>query len=358
MRGGGNVNLFTSVLGMWSADVGIDLGTANTLVHVRGRGIVLDEPSVVAVSKRTGQVLAVGTEARRMLGRTPADIIATRPLRNGVIADFEHAEQMLRHFIARAHNRAWHVSAPRVVIGIPSGVTEVEKRAVTDAATMAGAREAHLVEEPMAAAIGAGLPIQAAGGSMIVDIGGGTTEVAVISLGGVVAATSARIGGDGMDDAIVQYVRRNMGLLIGERTAEDIKMAMGSAFPIIEERPFLVRGRDLMTGLPKTVEMTTAHVREALAGVLIDIVRAVRSTLDATPPELVEDIMERGLVVCGGGALLMGLDKLLAHETLMPVRVAEDPLTCVVRGTGIVLEQIDTLNRVLLRTRRVRALRY
>jgi rod shape-determining protein MreB len=343
---------------MWSADVGIDLGTANTLVHVRGRGIVLDEPSVVAISKRTGQVLAVGTEARRMLGRTPADIVAMRPLRNGVIADFEHAEQMLRHFIARAHNRAWHVSHPRIVIGIPSGVTEVEKRAVTDAATMAGAREAHLVEEPMAAAIGAGLPIQAAGGSMIVDIGGGTTEVAVISLGGVVAATSARIGGDGMDDAIVQYVRRNMGLLIGERTAEDIKIAMGSAFPIPQEKSFLVRGRDLVTGLPKTVEMTTAHVREALSGVLIDIVRAVRSTLDATPPELVEDIMERGLVVCGGGALLSGLDQLLAHETLMPVRVAEDPLTCVVRGTGIVLEEIDTLNRVLLRTRRVRALRY
>jgi rod shape-determining protein MreB len=303
-------------------------------------------------------VLAVGTEARRMLGRTPADIVAMRPLRNGVIADFEHAEQMLRHFIARAHNRAWHVSHPRIVIGIPSGVTEVEKRAVTDAATMAGAREAHLVEEPMAAAIGAGLPIQAAGGSMIVDIGGGTTEVAVISLGGVVAATSARIGGDGMDDAIVQYVRRNMGLLIGERTAEDIKIAMGSAFPIPDEKSFLVRGRDLVTGLPKTVEMTTAHVREALSGVLIDIVRAVRSTLDATPPELVEDIMERGLVVCGGGALLSGLDQLLAHETLMPVRVAEDPLTCVVRGTGIVLEEIDTLNRVLLRTRRVRALRY
>jgi rod shape-determining protein MreB len=327
------MNLLTSVLGMWSADVGIDLGTANTLVHVKGRGIVLDEPSVVAVSKRTGQVLAVGTEARRMLGRTPADIVAMRPMRNGVIADFEHTEQMLRHFIARAHNRAWHVSHPRIVIGIPSGVTEVEKRAVTDAATMAGAREAHLVEEPMAAAIGAGLPIQAAGGSMIVDIGGGTTEVAVISLGGVVAATSARIGGDGMDDAIVQYVRRNMGLLIGER-------------------------RDLVTGLPKTVEMTTAHVREALSGVLIDIVRAVRSTLDATPSELVEDIMERGLVVCGGGALLTGLDQLLAHETLMPVRVAEDPLTCVVRGTGIVLDEIDTLNRVLLRTRRVRALRY
>jgi rod shape-determining protein MreB len=349
------MNFLSSVLGIWSADVGIDLGTANTLVHVRGRGIVLDEPSVVAVSKRTGQVLAVGTEARRMLGRTPADIVAMRPLRHGVIADFEHTEQMLRHFIARAHNRAWHVSHPRIVI--PSGVTEVEKRAVTDAATMAGAREAHLIEEPMAAAIGAGLPIQAAGGSMIVDIGGGTTEVAVISLGGVVAATSARLGGDDMDDAIVQYVRRNMGLLIGERTAEDIKIAMGSAFPVAEELSFVIRGRDLVTGLPKTVEMTTAHVREALSGVLIDIVRAVRSTLDATPPELVDDIMARGLVVCGGVALLAGLDKLFAHETLMPVRIAEDPLTCVVRGTGIVLEEIDTLNRVLLRTRRVTALR-
>lgn len=293
-----------------------------------------------------------------MLGRTPADIIATRPLRNGVIADFDHTEQMIRHFITRAHNRAWHVSHPRVVLGVPSGVTEVEKRAVTDAATMAGAREAHLVEEPMAAAIGAGLPIQAPGGSMIVDIGGGTTEVAVISLGGVVAATSVRVGGDEMDDAIVQYVRRNMGLLIGERTAEDIKIAMGSAFPVSDERSFLVRGRDLISGLPKTVEMTSAHVREALSGVLIDIVRAVRSTLDATPPELVEDIMERGIVICGGGALLAGLDQLFAHETLMPVRIADDPLTCVVRGTGIVLEEMDSMSRVLLRTRRARALRY
>ena len=292
-----------------------------------------------------------------MLGRTPADIVAMRPLRNGVIADFEHTEQMIRHFIARAYNRAWHVSHPRVVIGIPSGVTEVEKRAVTNVATMAGAREAHLIEEPMAAAIGAGLPVQSAGGSMVVDIGGGTTEVAVISLGGVVAATSTRVGGDKMDEAIVQYVRRHMGLLIGERTAEDIKIAMGSAFPMAEERSFVVRGRDLITGLPKTVEMSTAHVRDALSGVLVDIVRAVRSTLDATPPELIEDIIERGMVVCGGGALLAGLDQLLAHETLMPVRVAEDPLTCVVRGTGIVLEEIDTLNRVLLRSRRARALR-
>jgi rod shape-determining protein MreB len=278
-------------------------------------------------------------------------------LRDGVIADFEHTEQMIRHFIARAHNRAWHISHPRIVIGIPSGVTEVEKRAVIDAATMAGAREAHLIEEPMAAAIGSGLPVQSAAGSMVVDIGGGTTEVAVISLGGVVAATSARVGGDEMDEAILQYVRRNMGLLIGERTAEDIKIAMGSAFPMAEERSFLVRGRDLITGLPKTVEMTTAHVREALSGVLVDIVRAVRSTLDTTPPELVEDIIERGMIVCGGGSLLAGLDQLLAHETLMPVRVAEDPLTCVVRGTGIVLEEIDTLNRVLLRTRRARVLR-
>jgi rod shape-determining protein MreB len=293
-----------------------------------------------------------------MLGRTPADIIAMRPLRDGVIADFDHTEQMIRHFIARAHNRAWHVSHPRVVVGVPSGVTEVEKRAVTDAAKMAGAREAHLVEEPMAAAIGAGLPIQEASGSMVVDVGGGTTEVAVISLGGVVAATSARVGGDEMDDALVQYVRRTMGLLIGERTAEDIKIAMGSAFPLPDEKSFIVRGRDLITGLPKTVEMTTAHVREALSGVLIDIVRAVKSTLDATPHDLLEDIMQRGMVLCGGGALLAGFDQLLAHETLMPVRVAADPLTCVVRGTGLVLEEIDTLNRVLLRTRRMRALRY
>jgi rod shape-determining protein MreB len=352
------LNLLNSVLGLWSADVGIDLGTANTLVHVRGRGIVLNEPSVVAVSKRTGQVLSVGTEARRMLGRTPADIIAMRPMRDGVIADFDRTEQMIRHFIARAHNRAFHISHPRVVLGVPSGVTEVEKRAVTDAATMAGAREAHLIEEPMAAAIGAGLPVQEAGGSMVVDIGGGTTEVAVISLGGVVAATSARVGGDEMDEAVVQYVRRNMGLLIGERTAEDIKIAMGSAFPLAQERSFIVRGRDLVTGLPKTVEMTTEHVRTAVSGVLVDIVRAIKGTLDATPPELVEDIIKRGLVLCGGGALLSGLDQLVAHETLVPVRVADDPLTCVVRGTGIVVEEIDTLNRVLLKTRRARALRY
>jgi rod shape-determining protein MreB len=352
------MNVVNSVLGLWSSDMGIDLGTANTLVHVRGRGIVLDEPSVVAVSKRTGQVLSVGSDARKMLGRTPADIVALRPLKDGVIADFEHTEQMIKHFIAKAHNRAWHVSHPRVVVGIPSGVTEVERRAVLDACSSAGAREAHLIEEPMAAAIGAGLPIQEPGGSMIVDIGGGTTEVAVVSLGGIVAAESARVGGDEMDLALVAYVRRNLNLLIGERTAEDIKIAMGSAFPPAEERSFTVRGRDLMSGLPKVVEMTTAHVREALTGCLVEIVRAIKRTLEATPPELVNDIMERGIALCGGGALLDGLDQLVAHETLMPVYVAPDPLTCVVRGTGIVLEEIDVLRRVLVRGQRARALRY
>jgi len=354
----GDLNVLNSVLGIWSTDMGIDLGTANTLVHVRGRGIILDEPSVVAVSRRTGQVLSVGADARRMLGRTPADIIALRPLKDGVIADFEHTQQMIRYFIAKAHNRDWHVSHPRVVIGVPSGVTEVEKRAVLDAATSAGAREAHLIEEPMAAAIGAGLPIQEAGGSMIVDIGGGTTEVAVISLGGVVAADSARIGGDEMDEAIVQYVRRNLNLMIGERTAEEIKIAVGSAFPPEHETSFTVRGRDLVTGLPKLVEMTTAHVREALAPVLVEILRSVKSTLDATPPELVNDIAERGITLCGGGALLAGIQQLVAHETLMPVLVAESPLTCVARGTGLVLEEIDVLKRVLVKERRVRALRY
>ncbi len=338
--------------------MGIDLGTANTLVHVRGRGIVLDEPSVVAVSLRTGQVLSVGADARRMLGRTPADIVAMRPLKDGVIADFEHTEQMIRHFIAKAHNREWHVSHPRVVIGVPSGVTEVEKRAVIDAATSAGAREAFLIEEPMAAAIGAGLPIQEPGGSMIVDIGGGTTEVAVISLGGVVAGHSARVGGDEMDEAIVQYVRRNLGLLIGERTAEEIKIAMGAAFPLPEEREFAVRGRDLVTGLPKVIEMSTGHVREALTPVLIEIVRTIKRTLDETPPELLQDVMERGIALCGGGALLAGLDQLIAHETLMPVLVAREPLTCVVRGAGRVLEEMEPLRRVLIRERRVRALRY
>jgi rod shape-determining protein MreB len=352
------LNVVNNLLGLWSSDMGIDLGTANTLVHVRGRGVVLNEPSVVAVSRRTGQVVSVGHDARRMLGRTPADILAVRPLKDGVIADFDHTEQMIRWFFAKAHDRGWHVSHPRVLVGVPSGVTEVEKRAVIDAAGNAGAREALLIEEPMAAAIGAGLPIQSAAGSMVVDIGGGSTEVAVISLGGVVAAQSARVGGDEMDDAIALYIRRNFNLLIGERTAEDIKVAMGSAFPAEVEDSFTVRGRDLLTGLPKLVEMTTAHVREALVPVLVEIVAAVRAALDATPPELVDDLMDRGIVLCGGGSLVRGLDQLVAHETLMPVRVAAAPLECVARGTGVVLEELDTLGRVLVRPRRARALRY
>jgi rod shape-determining protein MreB len=338
--------------------MGIDLGTANTLVHVRGRGIVLDEPSVVALSRRSGEVLSVGADARLMLGRTPADIVAMRPLKGGVIADFEGTEHMIRHFIAKAHDRDWHVSHPRLVIGVPSGVTDVEKRAVLDAAASAGAREAHLIEEPLAAAVGAGLPVQEPGGSMVVDIGGGTTEVAVISLGGMVAGECVRVGGDEMDDAIARYSRRALGLLIGERTAEDIKIAMGSAFPLAEERSFTVRGRDLVTGLPKTAEMTTEHVREALTPVLVDIVRAIRSTLQAAPPELVQDVTNRGMVLCGGGALLAGLDQLVAHETLTPVLVAESPLTCVVRGAGMVMEDMETLRRLLVPQRRVRALRY
>jgi rod shape-determining protein MreB len=354
----GALSLLNSVLGIWSADVGLDLGTANTRVFVRGRGIVVDEPSVVAISKRTGHVLAAGIEARRMLGRTPADIVAMRPLRGGVIADFENAERMIRHLVTRAGDSARHVSHSRMVIGIPSGVTEIERRAVTDAASMAGAREAKLLEMAVAAAIGAGLQIKAPGGSMIVDVGAGTTEAAVVSLERVVAVRSARIGGDDMDDALIQYVRRRLGLLIGERTAEEIKTAMGSAFPSAEEKSFIVRGRDLLTGLAKTVEMTTAHVREALSPVLVEIVRVVKATLDATPAELLEDIMQRGLVLCGGGALLDGLDQLLATETLMPVRIAEDPLTCAARGTGIVLDELDSMSRLLLPASRAKVLRF
>jgi len=346
-----------SVLGLWSSDMGIDLGTANTLVHVRGRGIVLNEPSVVALSKPNNVVLSVGSEARKMLGRTPADIVAMRPLKDGVIADFDVTEQMIKYFIAKVHNRSWHISRPRAVLGVPGGVTEVEKRAVIDAALHAGCREAYLVEEPMAAAIGAGLPIQEAAGSMIVDIGGGTSEVAVLSLGGVVASKSIRLGGDEMDQAIVQFVRRNFNLLIGDRTAEDVKIAMGSAYPLPEDKKFHVRGRDLMTGLPKTVEMTTIQVREALSETVAAIVLTVKETLEETPPELVTDIMDRGVILAGGGALLRGLDELLTHETMMPVYVADDPLTTVVRGTGLVLDELSTLKRVLITSQKARALR-
>jgi len=334
----------------FSRDMGIDLGTANTLVYVRHEGIVLREPSVVA--KRTdGVILAVGDEAKRMIGRTPSDIHAMRPLRDGVIADFDTTAAMLGYFI-RKGMRGRSLLRPRVIVGIPSGVTEVEKRAVVDATLQAGAREAYLIEEPMAAAIGAGLPVSEPVGSMVVDIGGGTTEVAVISLGGIVTSKSIRIGGDEMDEAIIQYARKAYNLLIGERTAEEIKIAIGSAYPLREEQAVDVRGRDLVSGLPRTVRMTSAEIREALSEPMAAIVDAVKQTLERTPPELSADIVERGIVLAGGGALLRGLDRLLAEETGMPVTLTDDPLSAVVLGTGRALEEIDTLKKVLVTAKR------
>ncbi|GBD28790.1 Rod shape-determining protein MreB [bacterium HR31] len=337
-------------LSRFSRDMGIDLGTANTLVYVRHEGIVLREPSVVA--KRTdGAILAVGDEAKRMIGRTPSDIHALRPLRDGVIADFDTTAAMLSYFI-RKGMRGRSLLRPRVIVGIPSGVTEVEKRAVIDATLQAGAREAYLIEEPMAAAIGAGLPVSEPVGSMVVDIGGGTTEVAVISLGGIVTSKSIRIGGDEMDEAIIQYARKAYNLLIGERTAEEIKIAIGSAYPLREEQAVDVRGRDLVSGLPRTVRMTSAEIREALREPVAAIVDAVKQTLERTPPELSADIVERGIVLAGGGSLLRGLDRLLAEETGMPVTLTDDPLSAVVLGTGRALEEIDTLKKVLLTAKR------
>jgi rod shape-determining protein MreB len=322
--------------------MGIDLGTANTLVHVRGKGILLREPSVVAIDRdNRNRVLAVGADAKRMLGRTPANIVAVRPLKDGVIADFDQTEKMLRYFIEKVHRRSMWV-APRVVVGIPSGVTEVERRAVLDASRKAGAKEAYLIEEPMAAAIGAGLPIAEPTGSMIVDIGGGTTEVAVISLSGIVTSKSVRIAGDEIDEAIVAYVRRTYNLLLGDRTAEEAKFTVGSAYPSDHERHMEVRGRDLLTGLPRSAQISSSEIREAMQEPMNAIVEAVKTTLEATPPELASDIMERGIVLAGGGALLQGLDKLLCRETSMPVHIANDPLSCVVIGTGKVLEELHT----------------
>jgi len=334
-----------------SRDIGIDLGTANTLVYVRGEGIVLREPSVIARRVDDGLVLAVGEEAKRMIGRTPADVQAIRPLRDGVIADFDTTAAMLAYFIRRGL-RGRSFFKPRVVVGIPSGVTEVEKRAVIDATLQAGAREAYLIEEPMAAAIGAGLPVSEPVGSMIVDVGGGTTEVAVIALGGIVSSRSIRVGGDEMDEAIIQYARRAYNLLIGERTAEEIKIAIGSAYPLWEEQTVEVRGRDLLTGLPRTVRMTGAEIREALNEPVTAIVEAVRQTLERTPPELAADVAERGIVMVGGGALLRGLDRRLAQETGMPVTLPDDPLSAVVLGAGRILEEIDTLKKVLVAAKR------
>jgi rod shape-determining protein MreB len=339
--------IFNGLLSRFTRDMGVDLGTANTLVYVRREGIVLREPSVVAKRVDGGEVLAVGDEAKKMIGRTPGDIVATRPLRDGVIADFDTTAAMLTYFIRQALGGRSFLR-PRVVVGIPSGVTEVEKRAVIDATLQAGAREAYLIEQPMAAAIGAGLPVSEPVGSMVVDIGGGTTEVAVIALGGIVTARSLRIAGDEMDEAIIQYSRKAYNLLIGERTAEDIKIAIGSAFPQREEQTIEVRGRDLVSGLPRTVRMTSTEIREAMAEPIAGIVEAVKMTLERTPPELAADIVDRGIVMAGGGSLLRGLDRLLGEETGMPVTLTDDPLSSVVLGTGKALEEIETLKKVFI----------
>jgi len=337
---------FRKLLSIFSNDIGIDLGTANTLVYVREHGIVLSEPSVVAVLEETNKVLAVGTEAKRMLGRTPGSIRAIRPMKDGVIADFEITEEMLRYFIQKVRKRS-KVFRPRVLIAVPSGITEVETRAVKESALRAGAREVHLVEEPMAAAIGVGIPVQEPSGNMIVDIGGGTTEVAVISLAGVVQCRSIREGGDAMDVAIIQFMKRSHSLLIGERTAEQIKIEIGSAYPLDEERTMQVKGRDLMGGLPKTVTITSEEIREALTEPVTRIVEAVRMTLDPCPPELAGDLIDHGIVLAGGGALLRGLDRLISEETGLDATVADDPLTAVANGAGKVLQEMDALSRAV-----------
>jgi rod shape-determining protein MreB len=321
----------------------VDLGTANTLVYVRGRGIVLSEPSVVAIDQRTGEVHAVGVEAKRMLGRTPGNISAIRPLKDGVIADFDVTEQMLRHFIQKVHQNRW--AHPRVVVCVPSGVTGVEKRAVEEATYSAGARQAYLIEEPMAAAIGAGLPVSEPTGNMIVDIGGGTTEVAVISLGGIVVSQSIRVGGDELDEAIIEHVKREYKLMIGSQTAEEVKLEIGSAFELPEEVEAEIRGRDLVSGLPKTVVLSSAEVRSALEIPLSQIIDAVKQTLDKTPPELSSDIMDRGIVLAGGGALLQRLTDRIRSETQMPVHMADSPLTCVAIGSGRSLEEFEAIHR-------------
>jgi len=336
--------LFNAFLGLFSNDIGIDLGTANTLVHVKDEGIVLCEPSVVAVERESRAVLSVGEEAKRMLGRTPGDIVAIRPLKDGVIADFEITERMIRHFITKVHNRRALVR-PRIVIGVPSGITEVERRAVREAAEQAGAREVYLIEEPMAAAIGSNIQVYEPAGNMIVDIGGGTTEVAVISLGGMVVSKSIRIAGNEMDEALIQYTKKTHSLLIGERTAEDLKIKIGSAYPLPEEQSMEIKGRDTMTGLPRTLRITSEEVREALKEPISFIVEVVKTALEETPPELASDIVDRGIVLTGGGALLRELDKLLSQETRLPVVLADDPLRCVVIGTGRYLEELKNLQR-------------
>jgi rod shape-determining protein MreB len=330
----------------FSRDLGVDLGTANTLVYVKGQGIVLSEPSVVAIDKTTNKVRAVGAEAKKMIGRTPGNIVAIRPMKDGVIADFEVTEAMLKYFIQKVHNRRGF-QRPRVIVCIPSGITSVECRAVRDSAWQAGASRVDLIEEPMAAAIGAGLPIEEASGTMLVDIGGGTTEVAVISLGGIVVIHSIRVAGDEMDEAIAAYIKRNFNLMIGERTAEQTKIKVGSAVPMPDEESIPIKGRDLISGLPKVIEVTTGHIREALSEPINEVVEAVKNSLEETPPELAADIMERGITLTGGGSLLRGLDRLLAEETGIKVQVCKDPLTAVVLGTGKALDEMDRYSQVL-----------
>jgi len=328
-------------------DMAVDLGTANTLVYVRGRGIVLNEPSVVAINTNTGGILAVGSEAKKMIGRTPSNIVAIRPLKDGVIADFDTTERMLRYFIQRVHKRR-HLAKPRIVVCVPSGITGVEQRAVKDAGYAAGARKVYIIEEPMAAAIGAGLPVHEPTGNMVVDIGGGTTEVAVISLGGIVTSQSIRTGGDELDAAIITYVKKEYSLMLGERTAEEIKMAIGSAFPSPDEPHAEIRGRDLVSGLPKTIVVSAEEIRKAIEEPVNSIIDAVKATLDKCPPELSGDIMDRGIVITGGGALLKGLDERLRHETGMPIHITDCPLDSVALGSGKCVEEFEALQQVLI----------
>jgi rod shape-determining protein MreB len=337
-------------MGSWGGfgrDLAVDLGTANTLVYARGRGVVLDQPSVVAVNTTTGSIVAVGTAAKQMIGRTPGNVVATRPLRDGVIADFDTAERMLRYFIEQVQPRRYFAK-PRIVVCVPSGITSVEQRAVKDAGYQAGARHVSIIEEPMAAAIGAGLPVSEPAGNMVVDIGGGTTEVAVISLGGIVTSRSIRVGGDELDEAIITYVKKEYALLLGERTAEQIKMAVGSAFPMPDDPHAEIRGRDLVTGLPKTITVSAEEIRRAIDEPLEAILDAVRTTLDRTPPELAGDIMERGIVLTGGGALLRGIAERLTHETGMPVVTVDNPLHSVAIGSGQCVEDFQALQQVLV----------
>lgn len=343
--------MFDKIFGVFSKDIGIDLGTANTLVYVKGRGIVINEPSVVAINKKTGQIIAIGTEAQKMVGKTPSFIVASRPLVEGVVSDFEVTEQMLKYFIDRVHKESFTlVPRPRIVVGIPSGVTEVERKAVEDAAFNAGAREVYLIEEPMAAAIGARLPIHDPRANLIVDIGGGTTEVAVISLGGVVASRSIRVAGDKLNEDIIQYLKDESRLLIGERTAEEMKISIGSVWPQDEELDMEISGRDMVTGLPKEIKITSSEIRKALMRSTRMIINTIKDTIEETPPELVSDLIKKAIHLAGGGSLVRGFDVLLAHETKLPVKIIDDPLTAVVRGCGIVLEDVDKLKDILVST--------